>query len=74
MSRTKLLLALLATALVALTVLTGFSSSKQAFRGTVYLGMDTPLTRGWRMSMATGSSTLSIRPSGTPGCAWLPLD
>lgn len=40
----KRVLALLATALVALMVLTGFSNDKQAFRGTVYLGMDTPLT------------------------------
>jgi branched-chain amino acid transport system substrate-binding protein len=40
----KRVLAVLATALVALMVLTGFSNDKQAFRGTVYLGMDTPLT------------------------------
>ena len=40
----KRVLALLATALVALMVLSGFSNDKQAFRGTVYLGMDTPLT------------------------------
>lgn len=40
----KRVLALLATAVVALTVLTGFSTREQAFRGTVYLGMDTPLT------------------------------
>jgi branched-chain amino acid transport system substrate-binding protein len=40
----KRVLALLATALVALMVLTGFANDDQAFRGTVYLGMDTPLT------------------------------
>jgi branched-chain amino acid transport system substrate-binding protein len=40
----KRVLALLAAALVALLVLTGFSTGEQAFRGTVYLGMDAPLT------------------------------
>ncbi|HSC90772.1 MAG TPA: ABC transporter substrate-binding protein [Gaiellaceae bacterium] len=40
----KRVLALPAAALVALLVLTGFSTGEQAFRGTVYLGMDTPLT------------------------------
>ena len=40
----KRVLALPAAALVALLFLTGFSTGEQAFRGTVYLGMDAPLT------------------------------
>jgi branched-chain amino acid transport system substrate-binding protein len=40
----KRVLLLVAIAVVALTVFTGFSTGQQQFRGTVYLGMDTPLT------------------------------
>lgn len=44
MSR-KLAIALTVLGIAALLpLLTGFSSTKQAFTGTVYLGMDTPLT------------------------------
>src|SRR5688500_10975713 len=44
MSR-KLAIALTVFGIAALLpLLTGFSSNKQAFTGTVYLGMDTPLT------------------------------
>lgn len=31
-----------------------------------------PRMRGWRTSMARGWSISSIRPCGTPGCAWRP--
>ena len=44
MSR-KLAIALTVLGTAALLpLLTGFSSNKQAFTGTIYLGMDTPLT------------------------------
>ena len=40
----KRVLVLVAAAAVALMALTGASAGEQQFRGTVYLGMDTPLT------------------------------
>ena len=40
----KRVLVLVAIAAVALMALTGASAGEQQFRGTVYLGMDTPLT------------------------------
>ena len=40
----KRVLGLVAIATVALIVLTGFSEGRQGFRGTVYVGMDAPLT------------------------------
>jgi len=44
MKRLLVLAAAMTVAVVPLALLTGFTTSEQQFRGTVYLGMDTPLT------------------------------
>ena len=44
MKRLLVLVATVTAAAVLLSLLTGFTASEQQFRGTVYLGMDTPLT------------------------------
>jgi branched-chain amino acid transport system substrate-binding protein len=42
--RRLLVLAAVVTAVASVLALTGFTSGQQQFRGTVYIGMDTPLT------------------------------
>jgi len=44
MKRLLVVAAAVAAALIPLSLLIGFTTSEQQFRGTVYLGMDTPLT------------------------------
>jgi len=44
MKRLAVLAAAVTAAVVPLSLLTGFTAGEQQFRGTVYLGMDTPLT------------------------------
>lgn len=44
MKRLLVRVAAVTAAIVPLVLLTGFTASEQQFRGTVYLGMDTPLT------------------------------